>query len=269
MKRIKLELGIKKWVIIAAVLVTVVAIVISQISVNPFDYVMSGGESTGKSRNNSEVCEYAKENDIALWKYPDSMVELLERNSETLGFVLEYPINKDKDFPIDLSEFKDAENVPLFLQWDKRWGYKSYGSGIIATSGCGPTCLSMVAVYLLNDTALDPLYMSKFSKENGYCVWGNGTSWTLISEGAGKLGLNAEEIPLDENAIINRLKEGKPIICVMGPGDFTTTGHYIVLTEYTDGGFKVNDPNSVKNSNKIWYYEDIKSQFRNLWAISR
>ena len=250
-------------------LIASIAIIAFIVPVNCFDYVMSKGESSGKGRQNDVVYSYAKENDIRLWEYPDYMIELLEQNSETLEFVLEYPENKDKNFTIDLSEYKNAKKVPLLLQWDKRWGYTPYGSGIIATSGCGPTCLSMVAVYLLNDTDLNPLYMANFSEVSGYCIWGNGSSWTLMSEGAQKLGLKAEEIPLDENIIAGKLKEGNPIICAMGAGDFTSSGHFIVLTEYVDGGFMVNDPNSIKNSNKIWYYEDIKGQFRNLWAMSK
>ena len=54
----------------------------------------------------------------------------------------------------------------------------------------------------------------------------------------------------------------------MGPGDFTTTGHFIVLTEYKNGKIRVNDPNSRKNSEKEWEYDAIKNQIRNLWAIS-
>ena len=53
----------------------------------------------------------------------------------------------------------------------------------------------------------------------------------------------------------------------MGPGDFTSTGHFIVLTGYKDGKISVNDPNSHKNSEKLWSYEDIKDQIMNLWVI--
>ena len=60
---------------------------------------------------------------------------------------------------------------------------------------------------------------------------------------------------------------GKPIICAMGPGDFTSSGHYIVLVGVEDGLLRVNDPNSRENSGKLWKFEDIESQFRNLWVI--
>ena len=53
----------------------------------------------------------------------------------------------------------------------------------------------------------------------------------------------------------------------MGRGDFTATGHYIVLIGLEDGKFIVNDPNSVENSQKLWSYEQIQGQIRNLWVI--
>ena len=53
----------------------------------------------------------------------------------------------------------------------------------------------------------------------------------------------------------------------MGPGDFTTTGHYIVMTGYVDGKISVNDPNSYENSEALWSYEQICGQIRNLWAF--
>lgn len=69
--------------------------------------------------------------------------------------------------------------------------------------------------------------------------------------------------------ITNALEEGNPVILAMGPGDFTTTGHYIVLTGVKDGKFQVNDPNSRLRSQKLWSYEELEDQIRNIWAISR
>ena len=34
-----------------------------------------------------------------------------------------------------------------------------------------------------------------------------------------------------------------------------------------DGKFIVNDPNSPENSEKLWSYEQIQGQIRNLWVI--
>lgn len=87
-----------------------------------------------------------------------------------------------------------------------------------------------------------------------------------MSEGAGSMGLNVKEISLDEERMIENLLAGNPIICIMGPGDFTDSGHFIVLTGYKDGGFTVNDPNSYRNSGKIWTFDELRHQVRGLWV---
>ena len=149
------------------------------------------------------------------------------------------------------------------------WGYQDYGSSCIAITGCGPTCLAMVGYYLTGDSNMSPDQIAKFAQQNGYYSSGSGSSWTLISEGAAQLGLTATELPLVKKKITNALEEGNPVILAMGPGDFTTTGHYIVLTGVKDGKFQVNDPNSRLRSRKLWSYEELEDQIRNIWAISR
>ena len=212
------------------------------------------------------IAAFAQEHNLTLSDWPDSLLELLEKNPEAADFVLNYPLKKDLCPEIDLHEYTDCSEVPLFLQWDERWGYTVYGDNIMGLAGCGPTCLSMVCVYLLNDPQYSPRYIADFAQENGYCVPGNGSSWTLISEGGVMLGLDVIEIPLDEDRIIRNLEVGNPVVCIMGPGDFTSTGHFIVMTGYEDGKIKVNDPNSPDRSNMLWDYDAIKDQIRNLWV---
>lgn len=214
-----------------------------------------------------KVKEYADANGIAYNEYPESLIALLERNPETETFVLEYPTAHDQSHTVDLSAYENSDSVPLFFQWDPQWGYIRYGSDVAGLTACGPVCLSMVAYYLTGDPAMSPDNIIQFAKDNGYCVPGNGTSWTLISEGGVKLGLDVTELPLVESYIVDHLEVGNPIICVMGPGDFTTTGHYIVMVGYEDGLICVNDPNSLANSQKRWSYDQLEDQIDNLWVI--
>jgi len=213
--------------------------------------------------------DFAKKHGLEENEWPDSLIELLDKNPETKEFVLNYPLEKDKKFRIDLSEYKNSEAVPLFMQWDMRWGYNQYAGDLMGLTGCGPTCLSMVAVYLLNDDKYNPEFVAEFAIKEGYSVSGNGSAWSLISEGGKKLGLNVREIPLDENVIINNLRKGYPIICIMGPGDFTASGHFIVMTELVGDKIKINDPNSKYRSEKLWDLPDIKNQINNLWVCKK
>ena len=198
---------------------------------------------------------------------PKSLLELMERNPETEEFVMNYPHRREET--INMRSFDRSEGVPLMLQWDTRWGYLPYGSDMVAITGCGPVCLAMAGYYVTGDEDFSPDKMVEFATENGYYSKGNGSSWTLISEGGVKLGLDVTEIPLVKQKILDYLKGGNPIICAMGPGDFTTTGHYIVLAGEEAGLIRVNDPNSIANSEKLWAFEDIESQFRNLWVIRK
>lgn len=212
------------------------------------------------------VKAYADEMGISYSSYPDSLIELLDRNPETKDFVLNYPFRQEEDY--DLSDTDRSRGVPLFLQWDERWGYEKYGSDMMAITGCGPTCVAMAGYYLTGDgETFDPAAVAAFSEKNGYYASGYGSSWTLISEGAVKLGLDVTEIPLVEKRIKDNLEVGNPIILAMGAGDFTTSGHYILLVGMEDGKFVVNDPNSPENSEKLWSYEQIHGQIRNLWVI--
>ncbi len=228
--------------------------------------ISSNQADNGKSAEEI-INEYAANNGLSLKDYPQSMIDLLDRNKETKDFVLSYPDEKDKKHKVNINEYRHCSEVPLFMQWDKRWGYIMYGDDVAGLTGCGPVCLSMAAVYLLQDTKYSPDYMLEWAKENGYCVDGSGSLWTLISEGGEKLGLDVTEIPLDKQRIINNLEVGNPIICIMGPGDFTTKGHFIVMTGLKDGKIKINDPNSIENSNKLWNYDDICNQINNLWVM--
>ena len=215
------------------------------------------------------IAAFAAENGLQLSDYPEELRELLERNPETEDFVLHYPLDKGSEVHVDLSGYDRSDGVPLFLQWDRQWGHVDYGGRPAALTGCGPTCLSMAAWYLTCDDSFSPDRMMEFAEKNGYYSPGSGSSWTLISEGAVKLGFDVTEIPLAKGRIFDNLDVGNPIICAMGPGDITTSGHFIVLGGVEDGLLRVNDPNSIKNSRKLWAFEDIESQFRNLWVIRK
>lgn len=213
------------------------------------------------------VQAFALDNGYDCSVYPQSLLELLAKNPETEEYVLNYPAEYGKEHEVDLSEYEDSEAVPLFMQWDARWGYLDYGSGMVGQTGCGPVCMSMVAYYWTHDNGMSPDQMVAYAIENGYCITGSGTAWAFISEGGEALGLDVTEIPLNKDRIWRNLEVGNPIIAIMGPGDFTTSGHFIVLAGLENGKIVINDPNSYANSQKRWTYEDIADQIKNLWVI--
>lgn len=199
--------------------------------------------------------------------YPPSLLKLAMKNKETIPFVSHYRDYKEKHY--SLNDDLKKGTIPHLLQWDERWGYKVYGNEMMAINGCGPTCLSMIVSYLTQNPRFDPYYIATFSYRRGYYSREGTTKWTLMSEGAKYLGVNVEEIPLDEQRIINELKQGHPLICSVSAGDFTSSGHYIVMKDYQDGLFYVNDPNSIEKSKRGYTYHELSYQIKNIWSYCK
>ena len=198
--------------------------------------------------------------------YPTDYLDMLARNSETLDFVLGYPEHHDDAPAGSLTESLDT--VPLLMQWDMRWGYQTYGSSTIAVSGCAPVCLSMAASYLTGDASITPYRVAQYAANAGYYVPRQGTSWSLLSEGAPAFGISCRQLSLDEAQINAALDAGHPVICSMSPGDFTTEGHFIVLYGRTADGYLVRDPNSIARSEKMWTYDRLSGQIAALWECT-
>ena len=201
--------------------------------------------------------------------YPEKLKEMAQKNSETIDFVYNYPQLKDEVWNIDLTEESQSDQVPLLMQWDERWGYITYNGGMMGYGGCGPTTLSMVVLYLTRDASATPAAVAAYAESAGYCVPGSGSTWSLIKEGCEHYGLHAIEVAMVENRIRDKLDEGCPVVVNVGPGDFTDSGHYMVIVGYDDQGFIINDPNSRTNSEKRWTFDQLNGQVRNLWAMSK
>ena len=199
-------------------------------------------------------------------EYPQELLQALCNNPEMISYVSGY-LTADGTPKGGITEDDLSAPVPLLLQWDTRWGYVPYGDSDVGQSGCAPTCLSMVIVALTGDTEATPNAVAAYSEENGYYVEGTGTSWSLMTDGSSSFDISGRELPLSKSVIFSELESGHPIICSLRPGDFTTTGHFIVLTEVVDGEIRVNDPNSKARSSKLWSYEALEGQIKNLWGF--
>ena len=160
-----------------------------------------------------------------------------------------------------------AGSVPSLYQADPAWASEPYAGGTVGENGCGPTCLAMAYICQTGRTDMDPAAMCAFSEANGF-VENNMTSWRLMGDGARLLGLTSEELPASAGAVHDALAGGRTVIASVGPGDFTTVGHFIVITG-TDGTgrFSVADPNSERRSQILWDEERVLAQCLNLWAI--
>ncbi len=200
--------------------------------------------------------------------YPEDLLMALACNQEPTDFVSGY-LTAGQTATGGFTSDEAAQNFPLFLQWDARWGYVPYGGLNIGISGCGPTCLSMVIFALTQNEAATPDALASYSMNNGYYTEGVGTAWSFMTDAVSNYGVQAAELGLDEGSMKYYLDRGCPIICAMRPGDFTISGHFIMLYGYDQDGFKVNDPNSRERSNRRWDFETLRSQIKNLWVYQK
>lgn len=245
-------------VLYATVVVAVVACI--------FMAVLDASQGTGTSPYSDQKTQVTKPVDVS--DYPASLQKLYNSNFEAADFVVSYFDEKDKQKEISLKGYKNGNEVPLFIQWDKQWGYLIYGDDFAGVNGDGPMCLAMVGYHLTDNLSYSPEKMISFAAENGYYQKGKGTLPTLMTKGAEQLGLTGVQITPSSENIIASLQKGSPLICYMGPGKFTSTAHYVVIRGYSEGYLLINDPNSIINSEKQWLFSDISGQIKGIWAIS-
>lgn len=200
-------------------------------------------------------------------EYSKDVLKLLYNNEETLEFVLSKSEFKTLNMFIKIEEECGDGIIPKLQQWDSKWGYYEYGNNILAINGCGPTAVSMVASGLTGKKSITPIKVAKYSDSHGYHE-AAGTNWNLMTEGVKKFGLNGWKIDNSKEEFEKALKNGNPIICSVGPGYFTREGHFIVVAGIKDDKLIIHDPNSIKNSEVLWKYDDIKGQIKSAWAYS-
>lgn len=123
----------------------------------------------------------------------------------------------------------------------------AYGSSNLAKCGCGPTCFAMVATHLSGETITPPDAVAWCG--NAYYAWDKngdplGTSWTYFNAAAKHFALPRTVKQVSSfSEVENALQTGKLVISSQGPGLFTSSGHFIVLTRMENGLIYVNDPN--------------------------
>ena len=80
---------------------------------------------------------------------------------------------------------------------------------------------------------------------------------------------NAVDILLSDdfdNKIKKHLENGRPIIVNVGEGIFTDNGHYMVFVGWEDEKIRINDPNRRDFSERLWDFEEIQDQIKNMWV---
>lgn len=193
--------------------------------------------------------------------YQRKLIRLAAMDTNAVSFVRGYP----ESYPAESGQSGlpawEGEGVPLYYQYDERWGYVEYGGKGFALTGCGPTCLAMVYQHITGQNDMSPYDMGVFASNNGYVTESDGTYTSFFLEGSTSLGLYPHDLPISADSITWALQNNGVIIANMREGDFTEGGHYIVLAGLDgEGKLIVNDPYSSINSAKTWDLDTVMSQ---------
>lgn len=144
--------------------------------------------------------------------------------------------------------------LTYYNQSDSRWADYPYGgSDPLAVYGCGPTVMAMLVTSFTENT-VQPPDMAAWAAANHYWSSGYGTRHEFIPEGAAAFGLQAESFRnLTAEGVMSELKSGHILVALMGPGHFSDSGHFIIITEDWSGNqVRVADPARLERTQAAW-----------------
>jgi hypothetical protein len=145
--------------------------------------------------------------------------------------------------------------------------------------GCGPTTVAMIAnSFSHGGVAVTPQDVAEWAWENKLYQLHGGSFHSLIPEGLAHYGMQVESVT-DRSAknVRELLDDGHILVALMGKGQFSDSGHFVVLAENApNGGVMLADPFNFTNCEKTWDLKDILTELKTasdaggpLWAVSQ
>lgn len=199
----------------------------------------------------------------------NKIVKLAVSDPEAVDYVVDFIGKYPQESAEPYTETVRKGEVPRLYQWDERWAYVTYSSTTFGCTGCGPTSLSMVYMAVTGKNDKSPADMAQLASRDGFETEYEGTTNQFFVDEAAELGLDVSELDVSSAALSEALEQGMPVICNVGPGDFTLNGHFFVITSLNeDGTVNINDPFSSVNSAQSWDMDRILDQTIALYAYS-
>lgn len=192
-----------------------------------------------------EICQYelSDENIKAL---PSKNIEngIDEQSLEVESFEEQGPIAYNGDEKHQNINLGNYIGLTYYSQIDSRWASHPYtsinkSSQTIGTSGCGPTCASMVVTATRG--TITPPEMGDLFVEHGYRSANNGTYLSAFRFVADTFNIEYNETYKLDNAI-NLLNNNYYVVASCGNGLFTTGGHLILIVGVENDILKIYDP---------------------------
>lgn len=146
-----------------------------------------------------------------------------------------------------------------YLQTDPRWSAKDYSARgektTIGASGCGPTAMAMVLATWA-DPQVTPATECAWALAHGYKAPRQGTYYGYFPPAAARYGLTCRQMNWSSlygnpNSSLHaqakgEIAKGNLVIACMGPGLWTSSGHFVLVWEIQGNTVYLNDPASTK-----------------------
>lgn len=169
-----------------------------------------------------------------------------------------------------------------YLQTDPRWKNIPYAvrgeSATIGGSGCGPTSMAMVLATWA-DPGVTPATECAWALKNGYKAKGQGTFYAYFPPAAKRYGmvcrqLNFTNIYGNNGAVYHEqaktaVDRGDLVIACMGKGNWTSSGHFVLVWRIEGDTVFINDPASTLARRTRGSYSLFKRQVKYYFVIER
>ena len=169
-----------------------------------------------------------------------------------------------------------------YLQTDPRWGSLDYSAPgektTIAASGCGPTAMAMVLATWA-DPSVNPKTECAWALAHWYKAPRQGTYYGYFEPAGARYGLRVTRLNYTSlygkstsayhDQVKDALDRGELVIACMGPGNWTSSGHYVLVYGIEGDTIYINDPASTKAARTKGSYSLFKQQVKYYWVIER
>ena len=211
--------------------------------------------------------------------YPEHILKLYYSDDKNFEFVYNYPFLKGSYATMSYTN-EELSGIPSLYMYDPRWGYEYIGNStdIIKTTGCAYVSLTMAYIGLTGNGNIDPVILGRLAYDNSLTAK---LDASLKMENVGTLcnmiGLNGTYYNFDTD------REGKAIesideiaqhisddsVVFAGMYGDVFGSHAIIIRECDGNNVYINDPAEQEKTEKTWTFDEIKSELKGIWVITR
>ena len=159
-----------------------------------------------------------------------------------------------------------------YKQYDSRWKKIKYtitgsSSQTIGSSGCGPTSMADIMACWV-DKKITPVEMCQYSLKKGFRTRNSGTAWGFYKSIANAYPQGFSKFTQTKSLATLKaaLAQGAFAVASMGPGYWTSGGHFICVYKMDNTYVYAKDPaSSSRKKQKIGDFERQRKQFFIFW----